>query len=242
VVAAALLLVGQRLRTLPGIDRPVQLREPGALRALFSVNGNIFVRTLCLVVSLFWFTVVGTRLGETVVAANAILLQLQYFLAYGLDGFAHAAEGLAGSAWGARRADRFRAAIQSTTVCALVVALGYSVVYAGLGTVFIAWMTDIEAVRSMAADYLPWMILAPLVSVWSFQLDGIFIGTTRTVEMRNGMLIATLGYLAAIELLVPAWHNHGLWLALLLFLGLRAVTLGLWLPRLQRELVGRRAA
>ncbi|MDZ7828197.1 MAG: MATE family efflux transporter [Halofilum sp. (in: g-proteobacteria)] len=235
-VAVGLLMVRQRLRTLPGIERTVHLREPGALRALFAVNGNIFVRTLCLVASLFYFTVVGTRLGETVVAANAILLQLQYFLAYGLDGFAHAAEGLAGSAWGARRADRFRAAIQSTTVCALVVALGYSLVYAVFGTVFIGWMTDIETVRSMAADYLPWMILAPLVSIWSFQLDGIFIGTTRTVEMRNGMLIATIGYLAAVALLVPLWHNHGLWLALMLFLGLRALTLALWLPRLHRQL------
>jgi len=235
-VGVGLILVHRRLRALPGLARPVTLLEPGALRALFAVNGNIFVRTVCLVVSLFYFTAVGTRLGETFVAANAILLQLQYFLAYGLDGFAHAVEGLAGSAWGARRADRFRAAVQATTVCALLVALGYSLAYATLGSVFIGWMTDIGDVRTMAADYLPWMILAPLVSVWSFQLDGIFIGATRTVEMRNGMLIATAGYLVGVEFLVPLWHNHGLWLALMLFLGLRALTLGLWFPRLQRSL------
>lgn len=231
-----LVLIRRRLHDLPGLNHPATLLEPAALRALIAVNGNIFVRTLCLVMSLFYFTVVGTRLGETHVAANAILMQLQYFLAYGLDGFAHATEGLAGSAWGARRRDRFRAAIQATTVCALVVALIYSAVYALFGTVFIGWMTDLEGVRAMAADFLPWMVLAPIVSVWSFQLDGIFIGTTRTVEMRNGMLIATAGYLLMVETLVPLWHNHGLWLALMLFLGLRALTLGAWLPRLDRAL------
>lgn len=233
-LAVGLLLVERRLRELPNVSHPVTLLEPGALRALIAVNGNIFIRTLCLVISLFYFTMVGTRLGEAFVAANAILLQLQYFLAYGLDGFAHAVEGLAGSAWGARRGDRFRAAVQATTVCALAVAVGYSLVYALFGTVFIGWMTDIEEVRAMARIYLPWMLLAPVISVWSFQLDGIFIGTTRTTEMRNGMLIATVGYLVAVELLVPLWHNHGLWLALMLFLGLRALTLGFWLPRLQR--------
>ena len=233
-LAVGLVLVERRLRDLPGPGHPVTLLEPGALRALFAVNGNIFVRTLCLVASLFYFTVVGARLGEIYVAANAVLMQLQYFLAYGLDGFAHAAEGLVGSAWGGRRRDRLRAAIRATTVCAVLVALGYSLVYAALGTVFIGWMTDLDEVRAMARAFLPWMVLAPLVSVWSFQLDGIFIGATRTVEMRNGMLIATAGYLLAVESLVPLLHNHGLWLALMLFLALRALTLGAWLPRLDR--------
>ena len=234
-LAVGLLLVERRLRDLPGVTHPVTLLEPSALRALLAVNGNIFVRTLCLVFSFFWFTVVGTRLGEAYVAANAVLMQLQYFLAYGLDGFAHAAEGLAGSAWGARDRARLRAAVQATTVCALVVALGYSAIYALFGTLFIGWMTDLDGVRTLAGEYLPWMLLAPIVSVWSFQLDGIFIGTTRTVEMRNGMLIATAGYLLAVEALVPLLHNHGLWLALMLFLALRAITLGAWLPRLVRQ-------
>ncbi|MDX1609041.1 MAG: MATE family efflux transporter [Halofilum sp. (in: g-proteobacteria)] len=234
-LAVGLLLVERRLRDLPGVTHPVILLEPSALRALLAVNGNIFVRTLCLVLSFFWFTVVGTRLGEAYVAANAVLMQLQYFLAYGLDGFAHAAEGLAGSAWGARDRARLRAAVQATTVCALVVALGYSAIYALFGTLFIGWMTDLDGVRTLAGEYLPWMLLAPIVSVWSFQLDGIFIGTTRTVEMRNGMLIATAGYLLAVEALVPLLHNHGLWLALMLFLALRAITLGAWLPRLVRQ-------
>jgi MATE family multidrug resistance protein len=240
-VGAGLALVARRLRVLPGRERLVTLLEPAALRALVAVNGNIFVRTVCLVLSFFYFTAVGARLGEVTVAANAVLMQLQFFLAYGLDGFAHAAEGLVGSAWGARSRAYFRAAIRSTTVCALAVALLYAGVYAGLGPVFIGWMTDLADVRATAMSFLPWMVLAPVVAVWSFQLDGIFIGTTRTVEMRNGMLISAAAFWLAVQGLVPWLGNHGLWLALMLFLGLRAVTLGLWLPRLDRAVAGRAA-
>ena len=235
-VGFGLWLVSRRLRALPRSGHRVTLLEPTALRALIAVNGNIFVRTLCLVLALFYFTAVGTGLGELVVAANAILMQLQFFLAYGLDGFAHAVEGLAGAARGAMRRDHFRAAVRTTTVCALAVAALYSLVYAILGETFIAWMTDQADVRAMAGSYLPWMILAPLVSIWSFQLDGIFIGTTRTVEMRNGMLIAAAAFWLFCEALVPALGNHGLWLAFMGFLTLRAITLALWLPRIDRAL------
>ena len=235
-VGAGLWLVARRLRELPRTGHRVTLLEPAALRALVAVNGNIFVRTLCLVLALFYFTAVGTGIGETVVAANAILMQLQFFLAYGLDGFAHAVEGLAGSARGAGRRDHFRAAVRTTTVCALGVALAYTVLYALLGPVFIGWMTDLEGVRSLALDFLPWMVLAPIVSVWSFQLDGIFIGTTRTVEMRNGMLVAAGAFWLATEALVPTLGNHGLWLAFMGFLALRALTLGAWLPRVDRTI------
>jgi MATE family multidrug resistance protein len=161
-------------------------------------------------------------------------MQLQFFLAYGLDGFAHAVEGMAGAAWGARDRLRFRAAVRTTTVCALGVACAYALAYWSFGNVFIAWMTDLPDVRAHALAFLPWMIAAPLISVWSFQLDGVFIGATRTAEMRNGMLISAAGFWLAVELLTPALGNHGLWLALMLFLALRALTLGYWLPRLER--------
>ena len=235
-IGVGLWLVARRLRQLPRPGHPITLLEPTALRALIRVNGNIFVRTLCLVLSLFYFTAVGTGLGEVVVAANAILLQLLFFLSYGLDGFAHAVEGLAGSSRGAGRRDHFRAAVRTSTVCALVVALGYAAVYALFGGVFIGWMTDLPEVRELAATYLPWMLLAPIIAVWSFQLDGVFIGTTHTVEMRNGMLIAAGAFWGTTELLVPELGNHGLWLAFMGFFALRALLLALWLPRIDRSI------
>lgn len=105
-----------------------------------------------------------------------------------------------------------------------------------LGGVFIGWMTSLDTVHDAALQYLPWVALSPLLSVWSFQLDGIYIGTTFTREMRNGMLISLAGYLAAVWLLTPWWGNHGLWCALMVFFVLRALTLYAWYPRIEERM------
>lgn len=239
-VGVGLVLVRRHLGRIAVTGHCRGLLDRERLGALLTVNGNILIRTLLLVGCFFHFAATGARIGEIALAANAVLLQLQFFLAYGLDGFAHAVEGLAGSAFGRRSRRHFHAAVRTTTVCALVVALGFSLAYTAFGPVFIGWMTNLPEVREAATAYLPWMLLAPIVSVWSFQLDGIFIGTTRTVEMRNAMILSAAGFVIATGLLVPVMGNHGLWLALMLFLLLRAVTLGLWMPRLY-HLAGRSA-
>lgn len=206
------------------------------VRALLHVNLNIFVRTLSLIAAFFYFTAMGTRLGEVTLAANAVLLHLHYFVSYGLDGFAHAAEALAGSAYGARQRAAFRAAVKATTVWALIIAVAYSMVYAAFGHLIIGIITGIETVRLAAADYLPWVLLLPIVSVWSYQFDGIYIGTTHPVEMRNSMLLSFLTYIVASWLLIPLWHNHGLWLSFMIFMAMRGITLGLWFPRIERSI------
>jgi len=212
------------------------LLEPERLRALAVVNVNIFLRTLFAILTNYSFLAASTRFGEVVLAANAILMHLQHFLAHGLDGFAHAAEALAGSAFGSGRRAPFRAAVQATTVWALVTALLFVGVYALLGETFIGWMTGIPAVRDTAVTFLPWLLVSPLLSVWSFQLDGIFIGATRPVEMRNSMLLALLSFLGGAWLLMPYLGNHGLWLAYMVFMVVRTLTLGMWYPRLERSL------
>ncbi len=108
--------------------------------------------------------------------------------------------------------------------------------YAALGPALIELFTVLPEVRTAAEAFLPWMILLPLVSVWSFLLDGIFVGTTRTAAMRNAMAVSVLVYLAACWLLVPALGNHGLWLAFTLFMAARAITLAVAYPRLLREI------
>ncbi len=207
------------------------------LRALLHVNVNIFLRTLSLIGAFFYFTAMGTRLGEITLAANAVLLHLHYFMSYGLDGFAHAVEALAGGAYGARNRTAYLSAVRATTLWALIVAGIYTVLYATLGHQIIGIITGIDTVRAAAADYLPWVLLSPIISVWSFQFDGIYIGATRTVEMRNSMLLSLLVYVAASWVLIPLWHNHGLWLSFMIFMAMRAITLGLWFPRIERALV-----
>ena len=171
-------------------------------------------------------------MGDVTLAANAILLHLQTLMAYGLDGFAHAAEILAGGALGARSRPAFQAAVRTATLWALGCAALVALAYAALGPALIGLFTVLAEVRATAETYLPWMVLSPLISVWSFLLDGIFIGTTRTAAMRNAMAASLLAYMVACWLLVPALGNHGLWLAFTLFMAARALTLGVVYPRL----------
>ena len=173
-------------------------------------------------------------------AANAILLHLQTIMAYGLDGFAHAAEILAGGALGARSRPAFQGAVRAATIWGFGAAVLVALAYAALGPALIELFTVLPEVRTTAEAFLPWMILSPLVSVWSFLLDGIFIGTTRTAAMRNAMAVSLLAYLGACWLLVPALGNHGLWLAFTLFMAVRAITLAAVYPRLLRDIEARR--
>ena len=231
-----LLLMRQMLSRLGGRWQPYRLFDRHRLKTLLGVNLNIFVRTLCLLFAFFHFTSTGAKLGDIILAANAVLMHLYTFMAYSLDGFAHAVEALAGSAYGARNRWAFVSAVRASTACAFLVSIVYCVVYAGFGSSIVALITGIAEVRTTAGEYLPWLVVAPVVSVWSFQLDGIFVGTTRAVAMRNAMLLSLAVFLAAVWLLLPLWGNHGLWAALIVLMGTRAITLGIWFPRIVRDL------
>jgi len=235
-LAFASWLVMRNFNRLGGQWARSRIVDISKLKALLHVNINIFIRTLCLIFAFSYFIAIGTKMGEITLAANAILLHLQHFLAYGLDGFAFAVESLAGSAYGARNRGAFRTAVRVTTIWALIVAGLFTVLYAVLGSSIISVITGIEPVRLAAADYLIWLLVSPVLSVWSYQLDGIFIGATRSVEMRNGMVLSLLVYLLAIWLFVPPLGNHGLWLSLMIFMVTRAITLGLWYPRIERSM------
>jgi len=201
-------------------ERLLGLREYGAF---FAINAHLFVRTMALVFTLSFVTAQGARLGGLVLAANAILLNLQYLLSFALDGFAHAAEALVGKAVGQRSRQGLAAAVGITLRWSLYVALGFALLYATAGRGFVLLLTDLDEVRRAAFEYLPWMIASPLVSVWSFLYDGVFVGATRAREMRDVMLVS------ALVVFLPAWYllqplgNHGLWLAFMLFMASRGI-------------------
>lgn len=212
-----------------------RLWDKQALRKLFRVNGDLFVRTLFLTAAFFFFTSQGAQFGTVLLAANALLINMLQMLAYGLDGFAHAAEALVGGAYGAKNRKAFRAAIGSSTVLAALMALFICGFYLVAGEMIVGLMTDIEAVRLAAYEYLFWLVLAPLVAVWSYQLDGVFIGITRTQAMRNTVGLALLIYVVLVLLTVPIWGNHALWACMMLFLLLRGVFLLVALWRFDAE-------
>jgi len=230
-LAVGLLLLRAVTRRVPGRWSKGSLTDWPAYRAMLVVNGNIFVRTLCLIGAFAWFNAQAARLGDLQLAANAVLLQLVNLLSYGLDGFAHAAEALVGQALGAGDRAAYRWTIRATGLWAAVTATGYSLVYALFGAAFIALMSDLPSVRAASAQYLPWVVAMPLIAVWSYQLDGIFIGSLRTREMRDGMIIALAAFVLSGFVLTALWGNHGLWGALVAFFVARALTLGRALVR-----------
>lgn len=194
-----------------------------AYKAFFSVNANLFIRTMALMFTFAFVTAQGARLGGVILAANAVLLNFQHLTAFGLDGLAHAAEALVGKAVGARSRAALEHAVRLTLRWSLFFALGFTVVYIVAGRHIVNVLTDLPEVRATAMTYLPWLIASPLISVWCFLYDGVYVGMTRAREMRNIMLIS------AFAVFLPAWYltqsfgNHGLWFALTLFLASRGI-------------------
>ncbi|WP_447957167.1 MATE family efflux transporter [Vreelandella sp. EE7] len=217
-------LVLRQLRLLQGAFDRARLLTLHAYKALFSVNAHLFVRTLGLLFATAFFTAQGARQGDTVLAANAVLLQFIMMTSYALDGFAHAAESLVGRAFGKRDWTQFSATVGAAARFSFYTAALAALAFALFGNAIIALLTGLGEVRAAAAVYLPWMIVMPLIAVWSYLLDGVFIGTTAVREMRNSIFIGLLVYL-------PAWWlcqglgNHGLWLAFTLFMLTRSAVL-----------------
>jgi len=238
-ISAAVLglyLVRRNIHRLGGHLWGPNMMDPERLKRMFRVGGDIFVRGICVQTVFIIITSLGARLGDTVLAANAVLLNFFLFSSYALDGFANAVEALAGEAIGARDRERFRAAFRATSIWAGLFALGFTAVFVLFGALFIDLMTLVPEVRAEARLYLAWAVVMPLVAVWSFQLDGVFIGSTWTAEMRNGMLASTALFALMVFALLPVMGNHALWASLNLWMIARAVTLAVFLPRLQRRI------
>jgi MATE family multidrug resistance protein len=215
-----------------------ELAHGPALKRLFGLNRDIFLRTISLVAAYAWFTRTGARAGDAILAANAVLLNFHMIAAYGLDGFANATEALVGEAIGAKRRADYRAVLKAAAVSAFIVSAVISLVYVSFGRQIIAFFTNQEPIRRLAAQFLPWIVIMPIVSVWSFLLDGVFVGATRAPELRDSMIVSFLGFLGLAIVLGAHFGNHGLWAALLSFMVLRGITLAIRLPGLERRAFG----
>ena len=211
------------------------LWDRAKLIEFFRISSDLFIRTLCLTAAFYWLMVMSARLGVIVLAVNAILIQMLHLMAHALDGFAHAAETLAGHAYGKRDSVSLSNAVRAATFWAFLFALMFTVVYALFGGAIFDMMTTQKDVQNAARTWLWWIALTPLVGVWSFLLDGIFTGTTQTREMRNGMIISLTLFICASAVLVPLLDNHGLWLSYYILMLARAATLGFWYPRILKQ-------
>ncbi|MBB5516095.1 MATE family multidrug resistance protein [Rubricella aquisinus] len=201
---------------------------------MMGVNGDIMIRSVLLQVCFLSVTFQGAALGDVTLAANQILLQFFTISAYLLDGFAFATEALVGQALGARNRAALRRAAILGSLWGGVVVISLALSYALAGTLIVERMTTAIEVQEAAKSYLIWCVMAPILGLPAFMLDGIFIGATRTRDMRNMMIISAAGYGLILMAFVPLFGNHGLWAALMLFFILRAVTLAARYPALER--------
>jgi MATE family multidrug resistance protein len=201
---------------------------------MMQVNGDILIRSVLLQAGFVSFLFFGAELGDVTLAANQVLLQFVYLASYAMDGFVFAAESLVGQAMGARAVAQLRRGASVTAVwafgSALVLATGFWIV----GPFVIDVMAKDPTVQEAARLYLPHMVAAPLFGALAWMLDGVFIGATRTQDMRNMMILSFLGYCGLVLSLLPSFGNHGLWMAINGFFILRGVSLAFRYPALER--------
>ncbi|WP_252274256.1 MATE family efflux transporter [Pseudomonas subflava] len=221
-----LVLAWRTLRRHPGVLPVRTLSQWRSWRALLAVNRDILIRSLALHLVFFLITVQGTRLGDATVAGNALLLNGLLVVAFALDGLAHAVEALCGHAIGAGDRVTLRRSLVVAGGWSLLGSLAFALLFLLGGRLFVELQSDIVEVRAAAYPYLPYLALLPLIAVWSYLLDGLFIGATRAREMRNAMLVSlALGLLAG--WLLQDLGNHGLWLAFLCFMSMRGICLAI---------------
>ena len=210
-----------------------QIFDRARLTKMAKVNSDILIRSVLLEIAFVSFLFLGSSFDDATLAANQVLIQFLNITAYAMDGFAFAAEALVGKALGAKNRLIFRRSAVMTSQwgfgSVVVMALAFYV----FGNTIINVMTTAEDVRAVSYEYLPWMVLAPLVGAAAWMLDGIFIGATRTADMRNMMFISFCVYLIALALLLPKYGNHGLWASLIIFSIARGLTLGYKYPNLE---------
>lgn len=194
-------------------------------RPLLAVNRDILIRSLALQSVFFAVTFQGARLGDTTVAANVLLLNGLLICSYALDGLAHGLEALTGHAIGRNDRRALQRALCLVSMYSLLAGVVFALLFWWFGDSFIALQTNIQSVQETTSDYLIYLALLPLITVWSYVMDGLFIGATRAREMRNSMLLAVV-VCAPVAWLLQGLGNHGLWIAFLLFMALRAGFLG----------------
>lgn len=223
--ALALYGVARNLPVRPDAQFYRQLRSWPAYSRLLKSNRHLFVRTTCLLFSFAFFTAMGDKLGVEVLAANTIMIQLLMLAAYGMDGFAYAAEALTGNRIGAGDLQGFYDAARACGLwCAgtsVLISLAFLLFRVPLFSLF----TDLQPVQELMIQHQWWLIALPLIAAPSYLLDGIFIGTAETRYMMYTMLFSTVLIYLPAWYLTKSWGNHGLWLAFALFNGARGLTL-----------------
>ena len=205
-----------------------RIADKDALRRFFGINSDIFIRSLLFLLVLAVFTSKSARQGDIILAVNTLLFQLFYFFSYFADGFAFAAEALAGKAKGAGNTPELKAVVKNIFIWSWGIALIFTAIYGVSLNKIMSLLTNEPEILSAAKFYYPWIIIIPTISIGAFTWDGVFIGITASKAMRNiSIIVSIFIFLPAYYITYPFWGNHALWFAFDLFMLTRS--LGMWL-------------
>ncbi len=224
LMIAVWILFKKYFRLLPYWDFKKTLNR-AALKVFVMVNKDILIRTLCVLSVLTFFTAKSAGTDDTILAVNSILLQFLLFFSFFVDGFAYAAEALTGKYLGAAKPALLKQSTRRLFIWGAGVGLLFSGTYLFGSNLILRLMTTDKEIIGLAMRFIPWLILLPIVALPAFIWDGIFIGATASVSMRNTMLVATVVFFLIFFLLRQQLNNHALWLGLILFMFTRGAGL-----------------
>jgi len=202
---------------------------------LFNINLDIFIRTLLITFAFLWFTYLSSQISEDYLAINSILLQFIVIASFFLDSYAYSTEGIVGFLLGRKVKKSFLFAANNAFELSFISGLIISIIYLIFFTHIVEFLTDLEYLRYQIYGYIFWVFLIPPIASFCYQYDGIFIGTSRTAEMRNSMIISVVIYIFISIYLVDHFNNHGLWLSLLVFMVLRSLTLRFYFSNILKK-------
>jgi MATE family multidrug resistance protein len=222
----------KKFQIIPTFQR---LMVPSKLLKLFTINFDIFIRTIVLTFSFLWISYLGSKLGEDYLAVNTILIQFIILAAFFLDAYAFSTEGIVGFTIGRRNKKSFLLTVKNSIQLSFFTALIISIFYLIFFKQIINVITDIEILRFISYKHAIWIIIIPPVASFCYQLDGIFIGASQTKEMRNAMIVSVVSFIAISIYLTKYFGNHGLWLSLLLFTLFRSLTLNYFFNKILKK-------
>jgi MATE family multidrug resistance protein len=213
-----------------------EIIDPISFKKMMTVNRDLFIRTLCLLTVFNIFTVKGASFGTETLAANAVLFQIHYIMAYFFDGFSNASSILVGKAIGSKDKSLYKKTLMFSCQWAILSSLFIAGIYYLCSDYIISVFTRIPSVIDLANIYGIWLILFPLSASFGIILYGVFTGATEAAPIRNSMIYSLIAYLITLYIFVPDFQNHGLWLAFIAFSLGRSLFLAMYIPKLGYKL------
>lgn len=234
ILSFALMILKMRHLGLHREFNPRLIFNGEEIKKFFSVNADIFLRTVCIVAVNLYFTSAGSRQGPLILAVNTVLMTFYTIFSYFMDGFAYAGEALCGKLYGRRDWDALRSMIRRLLGWGVAVALAFTLLYFFGGNLLVELLTDDGSVVDCARQYRLWSTLVPLTGMAAFVLDGVFVGITASKGMLASAAASAVLFFAIAIALMPSMGNHGVWLAFIIYLSTRGLVEWMWLKRLKR--------